>query len=476
MTSSIFERISSALAAVALPTAGSPANRAAPEPCVTGEGSLASCFDVTGLAVASIAAAGSEIARLAALEEVGGGEGGDARLRVEVDRRLASFWFGFSIRPVGWSLPSPWDPIAGDYRTRDGWIRLHTNAPRHRSAALSVLGVAAEKQAVENAVAGLSGEALEAAIVEAGGCAAQMRSGSDWSGHPQGRTVRGEPLIAWQTRPNAVPRKARFAHSSGRPLAGLRVLDLTRVLAGPVATRLLAAYGADVLRIDPPGWDEPGVVPEVTVGKRCAGLDLAVAADRVRFEELLAEADVLIQGYRPGALSGLGYDEQAIRALNPGLVDVALCAYGWTGPWRARRGFDSLIQMSSGIAEAGQRWAGAERPTPLPVQALDHATGYLMAAAAIRGVALRQEQGLVATARLSLARTAWLLVEAAAGKPERPLAAETAGDRTSEIEQTDWGPAQRLRFPLAIAAGEPSFACPACALRSGPARFRSVEK
>ncbi len=442
---------------------------------MTGQGALPSCFDVTGLAVASIAAAGAEIARYAAP-----GEGGDRRPAVEVDRRLASMWFGFSIRPVGWTLPSPWDPIAGDYPTRDGWIRLHTNAPHHRRAALAVLGVAEEKQAVAAAVAGATGEALEAAIVAAGGCAAAMRTEAEWRAHPQGRAVRGEPLIAWQTAPCAAPRRRALGADAKRPLAGIRVLDLTRVLAGPVGSRLLAAHGADVLRIDPPDWDEPAVVPEVTVGKRCAGLDLSVAADRARFEALLAEADVLIHGYRPGALAGLGYDASAIRALSPGIVDVALCAYGWTGPWSGRRGFDSLVQMSSGIAASGRAWAGAERPTPLPVQALDHATGYLMAAAAVRGLALRREQGLAATARLSLARTAALLVEAGAAlpalpalpaPPAPPLAAETEADRAPGLEATDWGPAQRLRFPLRIAAGEPCFALPARALRSAPARF-----
>lgn len=438
---------------------------------MTGQGALSSCFDVTGLAVATIAAAGSEIARYAALGNVDDADRRDTRPRVTVDRRLASMWFGFSIRPEGWSPPSPWDPIAGDYRTRDGWIRLHTNAPHHRRAALSVLGVAEEKKAVEAAVAELEGEALEAAVVAAGGCAARMRTKADWGMHAQGRAVREEPLIGWRTLPCAAAMRESGATSVGPALAGIRVLDLTRVLAGPVATRLLAAYGADVLRIDPPDWDEPGVVPEVTVGKRCAGLDLSLAADRARFEALLAEADVLVHGYRPGALAGLGWDERGIRAVNPGIVDVALCAYGWTGPFRKRRGFDSLVQMSSGIAEAGQRWAGSERPVPLPVQALDHATGYLMAAAVVRGLVLRRDQGLAVTARLSLARTAWLLIDAGEAALDPGIAAETEEDLSPTIERTDWGPARRLRLPVGIGTDGASFASPARALRSGPARW-----
>src|SRR5262249_44968017 len=135
-----------------------------------------------------------------------------------------------------------------------------------------------------------------------------------------------------------------------------------------------------------PDWDEPGVIPEVTLGKRCAGLDLNLSEDRRAFEVLVAECDVLVHGYRPGALAKLGYDEMTLRSLNPHFIDVALSAYGWSGPWAGRRGFDSLVQMSSGIADEGKRRATVEKPTPLPVQALDHATGYLMAAAAVRGL------------------------------------------------------------------------------------------
>ncbi len=435
---------------------------------VLGHGSLASRYDVTGLAVASIAAAASELTQLA-------GDADGRSARVEVDRRMASMWFGFSIRPVGWSPASPWDPIAGDYRARDGWIRLHTNAPHHRQAALSVLGVAPDKQVVAAAVAEWECEALEGAVVGAGGCAAQMRSEAEWGVHPQGRAVKAEPLIAWQTHP-AAARESKRIHAA-RPLSGVRVLDLTRVLAGPVATRFLAAFGADVLRIDPPDWDEPGVVPEVTVGKRCAGLDLEQRADRDRFEALLADADVLVHGYRPGALSRLGYDADTLRALRPDLVDVALCAYGWSGPWSDRRGFDSLVQMSCGIAEAGQRWAGAERPTPLPVQALDHATGYLMAAAVVRGLRLLRQHGLATTARLSLARTAALLCasppEPSPSPPTRALAPETPEDLAQDVEHTEWGAARRLRFPVRIEGIPAHFDSPAVSLRSSPAAFRA---
>ncbi|MDR0280573.1 MAG: CoA transferase [Paucimonas sp.] len=405
-------------------------------------GALPSAFDVTTLAATSIAAAGLAIAAL--VEQ----QAGECH-RVLVDRRLATFWFASSLRPQGWQLPPPWDPIAGDYQTHDGWIRLHTNAPHHRAVAEQVLGPAVDRDAMARRVLSWGAGELEQAIVENGGCAAQMRSWQQWSDHPQGLAVNAEPLIRRQGFDAEGSRN--WSGNPERPLAGVRVLDLTRILAGPVATRLLAGFGAEVLRIDPPGWEEPAVVPEVTLGKRCARLDLHDAGDRKIFERLLAKADILVHGYRADALERLGYGHAQRRVLNPALVDIGLNAYGWTGPWRLRRGFDSLVQMSSGIAHAGMRWQQASRPVPLPVQALDHATGYLMAAAAIRGLGERLATGRGGLARLSLARTAKWLMEQGTVSADLPLAEETRADLGFWREHTPWGPAQRLKPPLQVA-------------------------
>lgn len=402
---------------------------------VTGEEKLASCFPVTDLAVASIGAAGLALADL-----VG------TAAPVTVDRHLASAWFRFSIVPVGWSIPQPWDAIAGDYQAEDGWIRLHTNAPLHRDAALRVLNCANDRDTVAAHVVRLRGEDLEAAVVEAGGCAAVMRSSDEWRLHPQGQAAAREPLIGLRKRGDAKP----WTIDPQRPLRGIRVLDLTRILAGPVATRFLAGLGAEVLRIDPPGWDEPTVAPDVTLGKRCARLDLHDSTDRACFQHLLAQADVLVHGYRPGALDALGLGEAERAALNPGLIDVSLCAWGWSGPWATRRGFDSLVQMASGIADAGRLWQGAERPVPLPVQALDHATGYLMAAAVLGALALRQREQVGTVARLSLARTALSLTQAGMGEAGEPFGGLRDSDWNAAIEQTAWGPARRLRSPMAL--------------------------
>lgn len=411
---------------------------------------LPSCFAVTDLAVSSFQAAAVELASLTGAREI------------TIDRRLAALWFDMTLRPIGWDLPSAWDSIAGAYLSRDGWIRLHTNAPHHRDAALRVLRCEPEKTAVALAVARFSKTTLEEAIVAENGAAAAMHSMEEWAAHPQGRAVLSEPLIAWTQEADSGP---------SVEIGNLKVLDLTRVLAGPVATRFLAGFGAHVLRIDPPWWSEPGVEPEVTLGKRRSGLDLTLAEDRKTFEQLLGQADVLVHGYRPGALQGLGYGADHIRKLAPYMIDVSLCAYGWTGPWAARRGFDSLVQMSCGIAAEGMQRKGSDHPVPLPVQALDHATGYLMAAAVLRAIQTRNRTGRIMSARLSLARTAALLVTQGPHSFHGNEIRETSKDVDGRIEKTSWGPAHRLRYPVELDAAGPSWRFPAGHLRIDPPRW-----
>jgi crotonobetainyl-CoA:carnitine CoA-transferase CaiB-like acyl-CoA transferase len=428
---------------------------------VVGEGSLPSCFPVTTIAASSISAACLAVSELR-------GMCGDAP-GVSVDRRLASLWFERSISPQGWEMPAAWDAIAGDYRTDDGWIKLHTNAPHHRKAALRVLGCAASRAAVGEAVSRRRGHDLEEAVVAAGGCAAALRSKEEWAAHPQGMAVAAEPLVAFSQADGTAPEG--WQPTPQRPLAGLRVLDLTRIIAGPVATRFIAGYGAEVLRIDPPGWEEPANVPELTLGKRCARLDLHDRNDRLTFEALLARADLLVHGYRSDALGRLGYGDEQRQAIRPGLIDVSLDAYGHTGPWARRRGFDSLVQFSSGIAMEGMRWRQADAPVSLPVQALDHATGYLLAAAAVRAVIARVREGKAMTARLSLARTARLLMSDPAASAGSGVAPRGEADFAAGEEATPWGPARRLKPPASVDGSPMRWSEPVSRLGSASARW-----
>jgi crotonobetainyl-CoA:carnitine CoA-transferase CaiB-like acyl-CoA transferase len=206
-------------------------------------------------------------------------------------------------------------------------------------------------------------------------------------------------------------------------LDGLRVLDLTRVIAGPVATRTLASHGADVLRVDGPRLpDDRGGLLDTGAGKRHVVLDLADAADRRTVEELLGQADVVVQGYRPGALDAFGLDPPALADRHPHLVTVRLSAWGTTGPWRERRGFDSLVQAATGIAEL---CGGPDDPGVLPAQALDHGTGHLAAAVVMGALARQRLEGGGWFGELSLVRTAHWLLDASPG-PEPPDDADPA--------------------------------------------------
>ncbi|MDU6412096.1 MAG: CoA transferase [Yersiniaceae bacterium] len=432
---------------------------------LSGSGRYPSLFPVSELAQAAYGAVGRALSALLA-------ERHGTLAPVYVDRRLASLWFGTTLQPHGWALPAAWDALAGDYPTADGWIRLHTNAPNHRRVVEQLLGPAADRAALAPRVALWRKEELETAIVAAGGCAAGMLTEAEWQQHLQGREVAHEPLFLWQTQ-GAEAVRPQWALAPARPLQGIRVLDLTRIIAGPAATRTLAGFGAEVLRLDPPDWEEPSMAPEITAGKRCARLDLHDPQDRATFEQLLAGADVLVHGYRAGALEKLGYGEAQRQALSPGLVDVSLNAYGWHGPWRERRGFDSLVQMSCGIAAAGMASLRAGAPRPLPVQALDHATGGLMAAAVLQGLAERLRQGRGCSVRLSLARTALLLTthRDPAWLTGEALPPATQHDGGASLELTAWGAGTRLRAPLALDGTAMLWRTPAGPLGQHPARW-----
>ena len=419
---------------------------------------LNSIVDVSGLALATVTAAAQQLAALVGAAEIA------------IDRRRTELWCGMTLKPQNWALPEAWDPVAGNYRTKDGWIRLHTNVPQHLSAALRVLGADAERDAVAQKVLTWNRLDLEQAVVEAGGVAAAMNGLSGWAAHPQGRAVADEPLIHWHESPGSESRLPAFAGS----LDGLRILDLTRVLAGPVATRFLAGFGASVLRIDPPHWREDGVEPEMTLGKVCASLDLNEANDRTRFESLLSEAHVIVHGYRPGALDQLGYGESRRREINPDIIDVSLSAYGWTGPWRGRRGFDSVVQVNSGLAKEGMNRFGADKPVQLPIQALDHGTGYLMAAAVLRALRLQGADGRARSARLSLARTAHLLISNGVRDPIAPTPSETCA--TELPEMTHWGPARRVAFPVTLDGRGPVWQRQAAPFRLARAEWPASEQ
>lgn len=296
-----------------------------------------------------------------------------------------------------------WTELSGFWRVRDGWVRTHANYPHHRERLVSALGVGGAPDAVRERLAGMAAAEVEDLVTAAGGIAAAVRTEGEWARHPHGRLVGAQPLLDVTARgPGPARRRDRPA---GAPLAGVRVLDLTRVVAGPVATRTLALWGADVLRVDPPGLPEIGWQHlDTGAGKRSTVLDVRSA----RFAELAAGADVLVHGYRPGALP-----LAPVLEANQGLVVASLSAWGGPGPWAGRRGFDSIVQAASGIAMVES--PDGERPGALPAQALDHTAGYLLAGAVAVLVERRRRTGVGWSVSTSLARVAQALLGADRG-------------------------------------------------------------
>lgn len=388
-------------------------------------------LDAEGLAVASVQAAATALTALT----------GSQHYSVSTERTAAAFNSLGHLRIAG-KQPEGFAPLSGFRRTLDGWIRLHANYPHHAARLLAALEVP-DPEGVDRALGAMPSLEAEERIIAANGVAAAVRQRRDWVGSAMYGSVSGAPWISFLTAdPTPSPERTWApAPDPVRPLRGLKVLDLTRVIAGPVATRLLGALGADVLRIDPPHLPElPDAFVDTGFGKRSAVADFSVANELSKVHGLVDEADVVVTGYREGALERYGLDPRQLVLRRGNLVVAALTAWGG-GPWRERRGFDSLVQAACGIAWTyGSEDDGGWRPGALPVQALDHATGYGLAAAVLGLLAEMQQTGRGGIARLSLARTAEELY-ASGSLPQ----GGGSGPATPEYEYAD-SPHGRLRF------------------------------
>jgi len=365
---------------------------------------LPSSFAVGTAAQATIAAAA-----LAACEL--GHARGAARQQVSVDMTHAA------IECLGWfsldgKVPDLWDKFSGLYRCADGWARVHANFAHHREGALRLLGLepaTASREDAERAMAGWRAIDFETAAAEAGLVATALRRFDEWDATPQGRAVAAQPLLTIERIGDAPPRPLAPLPADAPPLHGIRVLDLTRILAGPVGGRALAAYGADVMLVNAPHLPNIDAIADTSRGKLSALVDLREPDGRAAMGRLLADAHVFIQGYRPGGLDALGYGPQALARKRPGIVCVSLSAYGNEGPWAGRRGFDSLVQTAMGFNQAEGEAAGDGKPRALPMQILDQATGYLIALGAAAALRRQQLEGGSWQVRVALAQTGhWL--------------------------------------------------------------------
>ncbi|MFF9090703.1 CoA transferase [Streptomyces sp. NPDC014991] len=415
------------------------------------------CVGACALAAAELAA------RRAGLGEV-------PAVRVD-DGAVAAAFHSERLLRVDGRPPVLFAPLSRFWRTADGWVRTHANYPHHRARLLGALDLPrdAPVEDVAGRLAALTALEAEDAVCGAGGLAVALRTPAQWRAHEQAAEVALRPLVERERLDAARTRELPPLDAATTPLlpaAGLRVLDLTRVLAGPVATRTLALLGADVLRVDAPTLPElPDQHADTGFGKRSATLDLAAGRDT--FEDLLSAADVVVTGYRPGALDRFGLSPRELAARRPGLVVAQVSAWGAYGPWGARRGFDSLVQAATGIAVTE---GSAGNPGALPAQALDHGTGYLLAAAVLRALTEQSYDGGSRLVRLALARTAHWLTAGIAPDP---------GEGAPYPGPEDWltgtdGPLGRLRHArpaVSFTGGPTAWARPPGPWGSDPARW-----
>ncbi|HEY1301334.1 MAG TPA: CoA transferase [Stellaceae bacterium] len=391
-----------------LPIAGWPEERARAVEITGGaDPVLPTPFRIGAAGAAALAATGLAAADLWELRT-----GRRQEVSVDLRRAVASLRSGHYMHINGAPVSTERNPVMGVYPAKDGrWSYIHANFPNHRAAAVSVLGVPEEKEAVRQAVAKWDALELEEAIIAAKGAGGMVRSMAEWGHHPQSAAIASLPLMEI-VKIGDSPKEP--LPEADRPLSGIRVLDLTRVLAGPTSARTLAEHGADVMKITAPHLPNIGYQEYDTGhGKLQAHLDLRQSHDLDTLRGLVREADVFTQGYRPGTLGNRGLSPEELSRLRPGLVYVSMCAFSHKGPWASRRGFDTVVQTVSGItSRQGELFPGASPgPQFYPVSAIDYLTGYLMAFGAMVALARRAREGGSWLVRISLAQTGKWLVD-----------------------------------------------------------------
>ncbi len=390
-----------------LPIAGCPEERARAVEITGGaDPVLPTPFRIGAAGAAALAATGLAAADLWELRT-----GRRQEVGVDLRQAVASLRSGHYLQVNGTKVRNERNAVMGMYPAKNGqWSYIHANFPNHRAAALRVLGCEENREAVRRAVAQWDALQLEEAIIAAGGAGGMVRSMAEWAQHPQAAAIASLPLLEIVKIGDSPPERLP---EGDRPLSGIRVLDLTRVLAGPTCARTLAEHGADVLKITAPhiaARDDQEY--DTGHGKLSARLDLRQPADLDTLKGLVRQADVFSQGYRPGTLDNRGLSPEELAKLRPGLVYVSLCAFSHMGPWASRRGFDTVVQNVSGITtRQGELFPGAEPgPQFYPVSAIDYLTGYLMAFGAMVALARRAKEGGSWLVRISLAQTGrWLV-------------------------------------------------------------------
>jgi crotonobetainyl-CoA:carnitine CoA-transferase CaiB-like acyl-CoA transferase len=453
-----------------LPSAGWLAARADEVTFSTGtDPILPTPFRVGVAGAATLAATGLAAADLWELRT-----GRRQQVGVDVRQATASLRSGHYLKVGDGALSSERNAIMGFYPTKDGrWSYVHANFPNHRAAALKVLGCEENREAMTRAVATWNAADLEEAIIAAKGAGGMVRTRTEWADHPQAAAIAALPLMEivriGDSKPEPLP-------NGDRPLSGIRVVDVTRVLAGPTCARTLAEHGADVMKISAAHLPNIGYQEfDTGHGKLSAYLDLREQRNVDTLRGLVQEADVFSQGYRPGTLGARGLSPEELASLRPGLVYVSLCAFGHTGPWASRRGFDTVIQSVSGITARQGEIVPGKTPGPqfYPVSAIDYCTGYLMAAGAMIALKRRAEEGGSWLVRISLAQVGkWIVdlgeIPAAALRDTPAEFSSEELDRWSMVSETPSGRLRHLKPVVQLSETPPYWARPSVPLGYHP--------
>lgn len=290
--------------------------------------------------------------------------------------------------------------ITQPWPTRDGrWVLPHFGLPNLQARMTKLLDCEPTPESVSRAVAKWDALDLEAAIDAARVCGGMVRTNAEWLAGEHGKVLAAKPIVEiikiGDSEPEPLP-------EGGRPLSGIRALDLTRILAGPIAARTLAENGADVLMVAAEGVPQIAEhVMDTSHGKRSCYLDLKTADGAARLKALVRDADVFSQGYRPGVLAALGFAPETLAEIRPGIICCSISCYGADGPFSHRGGWEQVAQTMTGICQEGS----PERPKLLPAAACDYTTGYLGAYGILLALARRAKEGGSYHVRVSLCQS-----------------------------------------------------------------------
>lgn len=333
-----------------------------------------------------------------------------SNIDVELRHAIVEFNSHSFLTINGTHLSSPRLPIGGLHKTCDGHIRIHDGFLIHREGLKRLLDCPGEddRDRIAAAVTQWTTTNLEDAAIKAGLAVAGLRSYKQWDILPQAQAISDFPITISKIADGKPFRPTGLKVGSRKCLEGLRVVEIDRVIAAPVAGRTLAAHGADVLWVTSPNLeDQPSLDRDFARGKRTIRLDIDREQDRVKLNNLLSDADVFLQSYRPGSLARRGLTPEKLAAKSKyGIICANLSAYGPVGPWSERRGFDSLVQTCSGmnVSEA-EHYGNGEAARTLPFQALDHASGFFLAAGIAAALYKQATEGGSYEVNVSLAGT-----------------------------------------------------------------------